>query len=147
MPAPRFLTFAFLVAAAATTAGCVYTPDSAYSLARQIEVAHDANVFRSARAVQCDMTAQIAGEPALQGAMTYETTGERCRIDLTNGTSLVLGDSTWISPASASAPAPGALYHLQVWPLFLSAPAKLCEPGTILKLMDDQKFDGRTYRA
>jgi hypothetical protein len=132
----------------AAPAGCTTPPQGAYPLAKRIDVAHGGDVFRSARAVQCDFDAEFDGRRLLHGALIYETTGKRAQITLSDGTMFVTdGETTWISPAAAASPVPSAAYHLEVWPRFLSAPAMLYEPGTILKLAGDRMLQGRPYQT
>ena len=127
---------------------CTTPPQGAYPLAKRIDVAHGGDVFRAARAIQCDFDAEFDGRRLLQGTLIFETTGGRAQITLSNGTMFVDdGQTTWISPASAPSPPPSAAYHLEAWPRFLAAPAKLYDPGTILKLMGDQMLQGLPYQT
>ncbi|MFG0329668.1 MAG: hypothetical protein ACF8PN_07170 [Phycisphaerales bacterium] len=131
-----------LVGAALTLTGCA----TEKGLARRVERAHEMDRWTAREVAATDLRVDFGGQTILEGRMWVEINGDRSRLELSDGATLVFdGDDAWVAPPHA--PAPQARFHLRTWPYFLEAPYKLRDPGTILEDRERRMLDGAEHHS
>ncbi len=104
--------------------------------------AHNSRAWRAHPAFSCNIRVEFGGLVMLQGSMLVDTSKDRVRLDLQDGTKLVWdGETAWVSPADAAIESPR--YHLRTWPFFLKAPFALRDAGVKIEKRTPKMLDGR----
>ncbi len=99
--------------------------------AGSIEAAHGARAWRSKQAVRAGITVDFGGQRVLDGTIRFDTSLERVRMELADGSVMTFdGKEAWVSPADSAVE--GARFHLLTWPYFVAVPMKLHDPGSHL---------------
>ncbi len=134
-----------LLSLAFVLAGCQHAR-FADAYTSQVEAAHGADAWRRYPALSCDITVTLGSETMIEGAMLFETSLARSRLDLADGTIVVFdGRDAWVSPAES--PLQAARFHALTWPYFAAVPMKLGDRGARLTELGARTLQGTTYHA
>lgn len=111
------------------------------SFAKSIEKAHGAKAWYQKAAFETEITVEFGGQQALAGTLLTDPVVGKVRIDLGDGTALVLNEEgVWKAPADSAFP--GARFHILTWPYFVAAPMKLRDPGAQLEKLGKLPLKG-----
>lgn len=101
----------------------------AVNFARNIEEAHNKELWKKKTAVAFDVDLEFGGKPAFSGKVTSLTNSGKIRIDQQDGTKIVFdGDQVYLCPPTAENS--NARFDIFTWQYFFALPFKLTDSGT-----------------
>jgi|GEM_PF-347279 len=114
------------------------------AFARRIESAHGIGAWKRGGALSVDIQIVFGGNVAVEGRFTFDTSLNRVRADMKDGTVVIYKDGeAWMWPANSQLQR--ARFHILTWPYFLAAPFKLRDPGSRLEAMQPAMFNGKPH--
>lgn len=115
--------------------------------ARRIERGHNAEAFRSHKAVSFDMQLSFATKPVLDATITMLTNSGKVLVTRRSDSARVVFNGTDVLIYPAGAPWPRARFDVLTWAYFFAAPYKLSDPGTRLELLGLHPLEGDSCSA